>query len=86
MASTDVCSYRRPFAEVFADCPAYEPEEFVPTNLRGVPLGPIWTCSHLTVGEDREQKGHLYPKCLIGDAAARRAALFRRLGGPRAAA
>jgi hypothetical protein len=85
MAALDECPYRRPFFEYFAACPAYEPELFTPRNMRGAPLAPIWTCSHMAVGEDPEQRGHLYARCLIGDAAARREALFRRLRGPRAA-
>ena len=85
MAAPDGCPYRRPFAEYFVDCPAYEPELFTPTSLRQLPMAPIWTCSHMAVGEDNGQRGHLFARCLIGDAAARREALFRKLRGPRAA-
>jgi hypothetical protein len=85
MAPIDSCPYRRPFAEIFADCPGYEPEIFASTNMRGLPLAPVWTCQNLSVGEVDGQKGHLYPRCVIGDAVARRAALFRKLRGPRAA-
>ena len=86
MARTDSCPHRRPFGELFADCPAYEPELYLPTSMRGVPMAPTWTCQHMTVGEDSEQHGRMYARCLVGDAAARREALFRRLRGPRAAA
>jgi hypothetical protein len=85
MAPIDGCPYRRPFSEFFADCPGYEPEIYVPINMRGTELAPIWTCQNLTVGELDGQKGHLYPRCAIGDALARRAALFRKLRGPQAA-
>ena len=85
MARPDSCPYRRPFAEYFADCPGYEPELFTPTSMRGAPLGPIWTCGHLSPGEVAEQHGHWYARCLIGDAMARREALFRKLRGSQAA-
>jgi len=85
MIPSDGCPYRRPFAEYFADCPAFEPEVFTGTTLRGLPLTPIWSCVHMTVGEDPDQKGHRYARCVIGDAAARRAALFSRLLGPQVA-
>jgi hypothetical protein len=86
MARENSCPYRRPFGEFFVDCPAYEPELYLPTSMRNVPLAPIWTCHHMTVGEDNEQPGHMYARCLVGDAIARREALFRKLRGPRAAA
>jgi hypothetical protein len=86
MTPADSCPYRRPFGEFFADCPAYEPELYYPTSMRDAPMAPIWTCQHMTVGEDSELPGHRYARCLVGDAAARREALFRKLRGPRAAA
>ena len=70
---------RHPFAAYFADCPAYEPELCIPCNLRGAPLTPIWSCSHLTVGEDAEQRGHMYARCRIGDQGEHRGCGLRRL-------
>ncbi|TMD67558.1 MAG: hypothetical protein E6I84_03400 [Chloroflexi bacterium] len=81
----DSCPYRRPFSDDFADCPGYEPELYLPTSLRQAPLPPVWTCCHLTIGAIKGELGHLYARCLIGDAAARREALLRKLRGPRAA-
>src|SRR5437868_865276 len=71
MVPSDGCPYRRPFAEYFADCPAYEPELYTPTSMRDVPMAPVWTCGNMTVGE-HEERGHLYARCLIGDIASRR--------------
>jgi hypothetical protein len=85
MLPLDACPYSRPFTEDFVGCPAFEPEIFVPTNCRNAPLTPVWTCTQLTVGDDKEQRGHFYARCLIGNAAQRRRALFARLRGPRAA-
>ena len=85
MVRPDGCPYRRPFSEYFADCPAYEPEVFAPTNTRDVPMTPVWSCIHLTVGDDEAQRGHFFAKCMVGDAAARRALLFRRIGWKRIA-
>jgi hypothetical protein len=84
-APSDGCPYRRPFSESFADCPAYEPELFTPSNLQDVPLGPTWTCRNLAVGQHKQQPGRLYAQCLVGDAETRRAAFFRKLRGPRVA-
>ena len=81
----DSCPYPRPFSDDFADCPDYEPELYLPTSLRQAPLPPVWTCCHLTIGAIKGELGHLYARCLIGDAAARREALLRKLRGPRAA-
>ena len=86
MANADSCPYRRPFPELFADCPAYEPKLYLPTSMRNEPMAPIWTCGHLTVGKDDDRHGHMYARCLVGDTAARREALFRKLRGPQAVA
>ena len=83
---SDACPYRRPFAERFADCPAYEPGIFIATTMRDAPLAPVWACRQMTVGKDKEQPGRLYAKCLIGDAQGRRDAFFARLRGPQQAA
>ena len=73
------CPFHRPFAEQFALCPAYEPEEIEVTNMRDVPLEPIWSCRQLTVGAYPDQRGRLYPKCLLGDVLSRRQVLLEKL-------
>jgi hypothetical protein len=79
MGPADCCVYKRPFADEFGDCPAYDPEPFVAKNMRDLPLASIWTCAHLAVGEYPGQRGHLYARCLLGDTASRRQALLLKL-------
>jgi hypothetical protein len=67
----DRCPYRRPFPTGFDECPAYRPVEFLPADSFDQPLEPAWTCAHLVVGSRPE--GGVYPRCRLGDAAAREA-------------
>jgi hypothetical protein len=82
---SDACPFHRPFTEDFSGCLAYQPEEVAVTSLRDKPLGTVWTCQHLEPAQFKGERGHLYPRCLLGDTASRRQALLEVLLGPRAA-
>ncbi|HEY9287365.1 MAG TPA: hypothetical protein VIT43_05005 [Candidatus Dormibacteraeota bacterium] len=68
----DRCTFRRPFAPDFHDCPAFEAAEFRTTDMRGYPLEAVITCAHLGVGL-MARFGSSYPRCLIGSPAERAA-------------
>ena len=53
--------------------------------MRGEPLGSVWTCHYLAIGEYPGERGHLYARCELGDLASRRDAMLQRLGRTRAA-
>src|ERR1700731_3724191 len=67
----DRCIYPRPFAEDFADCPAYQATSFLATDSRNQPLGEWRTCRHLTAGNQLENRGRFYPRCALGSRAQR---------------
>lgn len=85
MVPPDTCPFHRPFTEGFSGCLSYQPKAVVVTSLRDKPLGSVWTCMHLEAGEYEGQRGHLYPRCQLGDTASRRQALLNVLRGPQAA-
>src|SRR6202022_1571745 len=60
------CIYPRPFAEDFADCPAYQAPSFLAADSRNQPLGEWRTCRHLTAGNELENRGRFYPRCALG--------------------
>ena len=62
----DRCIYPRPFAEDFADCPAYQATSFLVSDSRNQPLGEWRTCRHLTTGNQLEDRGRFYPRCALG--------------------
>lgn len=62
----DRCIYPRPFAEDFADCPAYQATNFIAADSRNQPLGEWRTCRHLTAGNELENRGRFYPRCALG--------------------
>jgi anti-anti-sigma regulatory factor len=62
----DRCIYPRPFAEDFADCPAYQATTFIAADSRNQPLGEWRTCRHLTAGNQLENRGRFYPRCALG--------------------
>jgi anti-anti-sigma regulatory factor len=62
----DRCTYSRPFAEDFADCPAYQGSSFLAADSRNQPLGEWRTCRHLTTGNQLENRGRFYPRCALG--------------------
>ena len=68
----DRCTFRRPFAPEFHECPAFEAVEFAPVDTRGYSLGKIITCAHLTIGL-MARFGSSYPRCRIGSPAERAA-------------
>jgi anti-anti-sigma regulatory factor len=67
----DRCIYPRPFAEDFADCPAYQATSFIAADSRNQPLGEWRTCRHLTAGNQLESRGRFYPRCALGSRAQR---------------
>jgi len=66
----DKCPYPRPFAAGFIQCNAYQPAPYIGLDTHQQPLPPVWTCRHLTVGEEKQSGGH-YPRCELGDCQAR---------------
>jgi ABC-type transporter Mla MlaB component len=63
----DRCVYPRPFAEDFAECPAFQATSFIAADSRNKPLGTWRTCRHLSTGTDRENRGRFYPRCALGN-------------------
>lgn len=72
---TDRCPYERPFADDFDDCPAYQPVQYLPLDLNHAPMRAVWTCGNLESA--RGPHGGFYPRCRLGDAAARQAWVSR---------
>jgi hypothetical protein len=66
----DRCTFRRPFAPNFKDCPAFEAVEYGVSDMSGKPLQAIVTCLHLRPGL-RTPTGSAYPQCAIGGPAER---------------
>jgi hypothetical protein len=69
---TDRCTFRRPFAPGFNDCPAFEAVEYGVTDFAGHPLKAITTCAHLEPGRVTGE-GSAYPRCVLGGRAERAA-------------
>jgi hypothetical protein len=68
----DRCTFRRPFAHNFRECPAFEAVEFGVMDLRGNKLAAIITCSHL-FAEQLRTSGSAYARCMLGGPAERAA-------------
>jgi hypothetical protein len=64
----DRCPYAKPFADDFAECPAYQPVRFIPLDTMYRPLGPVWSCAHLDIGQ---QDARAYTRCRLGTATER---------------
>lgn len=79
----DRCPYSRVLSADFRECPAFTPVEFAPLDTQYTPLTPVITCRHLEPGSTHEGAG-FYPKCALGDAAAR-LAWVERVGQDRLA-
>jgi len=67
----DACPYPRPFPPDFHDCPAHHPAYFVALNTGYEPMKPVWTCANLGSAPVPGAALRFYPRCRIGDAAAR---------------
>jgi hypothetical protein len=67
----DACPYPRPFPPGFDDCPAYRPSYFVGLTTGYDPMSPVWTCGNLVSASVPGAGARFYPRCRIGDAAAR---------------
>lgn len=67
----DRCPYSRRLSQHFHECGAFTPTDFTPLDTQYQPLQQIVTCRNLQVGS--LESGAYYPKCALGDAAARRA-------------
>ena len=68
----DRCTFRRPFAPDFNECPAFEPVEYGVANYSGNPLESVITCVHLGIGA-LARFGSSYPRCMLGGPAERAA-------------
>ena len=75
----DECPWPRPFPEGFDQCPVFAPQAFSPTDSRDRPLPQVLTCRHLVSRPFEQGKVGWYGACEIGDAAARRAYLERKI-------
>lgn len=69
---TDRCTFRRPFAPDFSDCPAFEAVEYGVTDFAGHPLEAIATCAHLEPCKVT-RGGSAYARCVLGGPAERAA-------------
>lgn len=68
----DECPYAKPFSPGFEDCIAYQEAAFVPLDMQYRPLDLILTCAHLDARAMPMAPHRHYPRCRIGDDAARR--------------
>jgi len=75
----DECPWRRPFPQGFDQCPVFSPLPFSPTDSRDHPLPQVLTCRHLVSRPFEQRKVGWYGACEIGDAAARRDDLERKI-------
>ncbi len=67
----DACPYPKPFAADFAECPAFQPRQFIPLDTLYQPLQPVVTCRHLETRALRDRH-RWYGACALGDAEERR--------------
>jgi len=66
------CPWPRPFPADFDACRAYQPADFVVADSLNRALGSERTCHHLGVGSSGNGHGpRYYPRCALGDNAAR---------------
>jgi hypothetical protein len=70
-ASCDRCPYSRSLAPAFRGCAAFVPTLYRTLDFKYRPTTPVLSCAHLVVGQQPGVK-HFYPRCAIGDEAARR--------------
>jgi hypothetical protein len=75
----DECPWRRPFPEAFDQCSVFVPQAFQAHDIQYRPLAPVLTCRHLVSRPFPLPKAGWYGACELGDAAARRAQLERRI-------
>lgn len=62
----DRCPFARPYAANFDDCPAFEPEGFLPLDAGNHALSPAVTCANLSVGRRPGEVGSFYGRCRLG--------------------
>jgi hypothetical protein len=75
----DECPWPRPFREGFDQCAVFAPQPYRTTDSRDRPLPPVLTCVYLVSRPFNQPKAGWYGACEIGDAAARRALLERKI-------
>jgi hypothetical protein len=75
----DECPWARPFPEGFDGCPVFAPQPFRPTDSRDRPLPQVLTCRSLVSRAFDQPKVGWYGACELGDAAARRTYLERKM-------
>jgi hypothetical protein len=75
----DECPYPRPFPAGFSDCPTFLPEPFSPVDSTFRPLPAVLTCRHLVSRSLPNGKFGWYAACEIGDEAARRQMVSKRI-------
>jgi hypothetical protein len=75
----DECPWPRPFPEAFDRCAVFAPMTFRPMDSRDRPLAPALTCGYLVSRPFNQPKAGWYGACELGDPAARRAHLERKI-------
>src|SRR5579864_3375909 len=65
---TDRCPYRKPFADDFADCPAYRAMRVADLDLKNRLNGGLWTCSNLESRLNPQTEDRWYSACGLGRA------------------
>ena len=68
----DACPFARPFAEGFAECPAYQRVEFMAVDSQYRSLGRHNGCRHLEAKSLGGRAAGYYAACALGDEEARR--------------
>ena len=68
----DRCTFHRPFAPGFSECPTFEAVEYGLTDFAGNPMGAIISCTHLEP-HLLSKGGSSYPRCQLGGPAERAA-------------
>ena len=66
----DRCSFRKPFAPDFKDCPAFQAVVYGVTDFAGNRLAAVISCVHLEAGQV-SRGGSSYPRCAVGGPAER---------------
>lgn len=65
---TDRCPYPKPFADGFADCPAYRAMRVADLDLKNRLTGALWTCSNLESRLNPQTEDRWYSACALGRA------------------
>jgi len=65
-SKTDRCPYPKPFADDFAECPAYRAMRVADLDLKNRLDGALWTCSNLESRLNPQTEDRWYSACALG--------------------